>query len=34
MLLLVNSLIFSFGFYQEIVVDESLVKKEGTYLGR
>ena len=31
MLLLVNSLLFSFCFYQEIAVDESLVKKAGTY---
>ena len=32
MLLLVNSLLFSFCFYQEIAADESLVKKAGTYL--
>ena len=32
MLFLVNSLLFSFFFYREIAVDESLVKKAGTYL--
>ena len=32
MLLLVNSLLFSLCFYQEIAADESLVKKAGTYL--